>query len=496
MINTSLSFAYGGLNIADPLDNMLPQYALEMDNVIPEPSGDRVRNGFLQRVDNVGYAKALAINIAGNERLVCATDEKLDIYDVTNFTIAPVTKSGFSSSNWLNCNFTDGSGVQHVFFANGADTPQDFTVANGMTDTSLTIPQGVLLSHPLAFKNRLYFISGDFTLSYTGVQSISGQLTAFSMGSFFKKGGKLITIANWTQDAGQGVDDLLVLISSEGEVMIYSGTDPEANDWSTKGVFQIPKPIGNNCCATFGADLVVITEKGYLPLSNVLSDIRANRAGISQKVDGITKGRNVNKNWEIHFSPKRGWLIINAPSLLAGYAYEQHVLNTETNAWCRFIGMDSNSWAEVLDRLFFVNGDGIFEADVGSTDNGAYIVFSVQRAYNRFGLNYKKQLMEIDPLFYTETSSLLELYKRIDVDFMAGKNKKMTVYQSAGNYSSWDTAIWDESFWSDEFSAYKFRGRVSSKAGLHISIGCYGRCKTPVTFYSLGLILKEGLGHI
>lgn len=496
MITTNLSSAIGGLNISDPLDNMEPQYAIQMDNIIPEPTGDVLRNGFVEVITGTGYAKLLSINIAGDERLVACTDTTMDIYDVSNFETAPTTISNLSSANWSCTQFTDGSGVVHIFFANNLDKPLDYTTLGGMQQTSLTTTGFNNLDCPLSFKNRLYFISGDFELAYTGIQSISGSLTKFEMGSFFKKGGKLVNIANWTQDAGQGVDDLLCLISSEGEVMIYSGTDPSANDWKTLGVFQIPKPIGKNCSCLFGADLVVITEKGYFSLSNVLSNLRANRSGISQKVDGITKGRSTTKQWEIHFSPKRGWLIINAPSNLAGYNYEQHVLNMATNGWCRFVGMDGTSWAEVKDRLFFCNGDGIFEADVGTTDNGNFIIYNLQRAYNQFGYVGKKQLMEIDPKYYAETSSYLEMFKRINVDFQEGEYRVLSIEQQNGNFSEWDDAIWDDAFWSDEFTAFKFRGRVVSKAGNYISIGYYGRAKTGLTFYSMGLIIKEGRGHI
>ena len=43
----NLTSSYGGLNIADSLDNMQPQYAIQMDNIIPDIDGDRVRNGYI-----------------------------------------------------------------------------------------------------------------------------------------------------------------------------------------------------------------------------------------------------------------------------------------------------------------------------------------------------------------------------------------------------------------------------------------------------------------
>ena len=49
-IKTNLGASIGGLNLADPLDNMGSQYAIQMDNVIPDPDGDRVRSGYVKCV--------------------------------------------------------------------------------------------------------------------------------------------------------------------------------------------------------------------------------------------------------------------------------------------------------------------------------------------------------------------------------------------------------------------------------------------------------------
>lgn len=497
MTDLNLSTAVGGLNISDPLDNMEPQYAIQMDNVIPEPDKDSVRSGFIQKyVSAQAYSKVLPINIGDTKRLFVARSGDVDIFDIDDFTAPVGTKSGFTSSDWLQTQFTDGAGKVYVMFANGQDTPQQYTVSAGLEDVGYTLTGFPHLSCPMSFKNRMYYISGDFEIAYSGLQAISGSLTKFGVGSFFKKGGKLLTMCNWTQDAGNGVDDLFVLVSTEGEVMIYSGDDPEADNWQTLGVFQIPKPIGKKCTCMFGADIIVITEKGYFPLSNVLSNIRANRAGISQKIDGITKGRDLTRSWEVHFFPKQNWLLVNAPSLLAGYTHEQHVLNVATNGWCRFVGMDAESWCEIDGRLFFCNGKGVFEADVGTTDNGEPIVFSLQRAYSQFGTPYKKQLMRMVPRYYAESSTDFSLYKKINVDFSDAKYKTLDVKMQQGYSSFWDEAIWDENFWSDEFSAYSFRGAVSSKVGNFISVGYYGRTTKGLSFYSCGLMIKNGRGHI
>ena len=483
-----LSSSYGGLNVADALDNMQPQYAIQMDNIIPDVDGDRVRKGYIKKLSTA--TSVLIPILRGNtKKLIGAHVQDLKVYN--NFQVES-SKSGFSSDNWTYADFTDGSGAVHTILANGSDTPQDYT--SSLNNVGYTLTGFPNLDCPLAFKNRLYFISGDWSIAYSGVQSISGNLTSFEMGSYFKKGGKLLSIANWTQDAGNGADDLFVLISTEGEVLIYTGTSPESDDWRMIGTFSIAKPVGKRCWAQLGADLILITQRGYFPLSSVLSDLRANRALLNQKIDGITQGRDFTKRWEIHYRPSTNWLIVNVPSDTGIYSYEQHICNLNTNAWCRFVGMDANSWAVLGDELYFCNGRGIFQADTGTTDEGANITFCLQKAYNNFGTPLKKQLMRVVPHYYSTTDETI--YKKILSDFGNGKNRIFVHRENSGINTYWDTAIWDESFWSDEINVHSTRGSVTSKVGNYISVGYYGRVRNEFILYSTGLIIKQATGHI
>lgn len=491
-IKTNLGSSIGGLNLADPLDNMGAQYAIQMDNVIPDPDGDKVRSGHVKLASGI-FKKIIPVPFSGNEKIITAKDANLYLYDPSDWTASPTTKGGFSTDDWTYCPFVDGSGTQHLFMANGVDTPQDYTTANGISDTGFTV-SGLKLNSPMAFKNTMYFVGGDWDIYYGGTQAISGSLTKFSVGSFFRKGGRILTIQNWTQDAGQGMDDIFVIISTEGEVMLYTGTNPEESDWRTLGVFNIPRPIGKNCCEMVGADIIIITENGYLPLSRVLSDLRANRTSISSLINPIVRNMNFSQNWEIHFYSKKGWLIINAPSLLSGYSHEQHVLNLNTNAWCRFVGMDAQSWCVLFDKIYFCNANGIFQADVGTTDDGEWITYQIQKAYNTFGTPERKQLIRMVPRFSSYAENVV--YKRINSDFKVGKNRLLINQENAGYSSYWDDAIWDVNYWSDEYEAYTTRASVTSRVGSFISVGLYGRTKRELTFNSIGLMLKVCDGHI
>jgi len=488
----NLTSSFGGLNLIDPLDNMGAEFAIQMDNIIPEANGDKVRAGCVKKL-STGASMLIPSPISTKERLICYGDGEFNAYAPSDFETVKATKNGFTSDAWKYTQFTDGAGQAYTIIANGVDTAQSFT-NDTFADLGYTMTGINYLDSPLSFKNRLYFVCDDWTVCYSGVQSITGSLTTFEVGSYFKKGGKILTIENWTQDAGQGIDDLFVIISTEGEVMIYKGTSPEATDWQTLGVFQIPRPVGKWCCESVGADILIITEQGYLPLSVVLSDIRANRTSISGKINPIVNGKDFTKRWEIHFYSTAGWVFINAPSNVPQYAHEQHVLNIKTNAWCRFLGWDGQSFCVLNDMLFFANANGVYQANQGSSDDGKYIVYKVQKAYNQFGTPLKKQLMRIVPRYSSYSND--ELYKCINADFKEGRNRLIIERTNNGYQSYWDLAIWDESYWSDEYQAYSTRASVQAKVGSFLSVGFYGRTKTEFELYSTGLIIKAGTGHI
>src|SRR5262249_13609023 len=91
------------------------------------------------------------------------------------------------------------------------------------------------------------------------------------IGNLYRLGGNLVAGTSWTQDAGDGPDDLLALVTTEGQLAIYAGTDPSsASSWSLIGVWYVGRPMGRRCFFPFGADVGLITENGVFALSILL----------------------------------------------------------------------------------------------------------------------------------------------------------------------------------------------------------------------------------
>ena len=95
-----------------------------------------------------------------------------------------------------------------------------------------------------------------------------------------------MAVATWTIDGGQGVDDLLVFVTSWGEVIVYKGTDPSsASAWALVGIWQIGAPVGRRCFMKYAGDLLIICQDGVYPMSGALQSSRVNpKVALTNKI--------------------------------------------------------------------------------------------------------------------------------------------------------------------------------------------------------------------
>lgn len=482
----TLPTAQGGLNLRDSLDSMPITDCFQMDNIIPDVGNDKVRGGYT----NINDYQAKRFIRLENEMLAATDNEIVSVNTSTGVTTS--LKTGLFSSEWKYSQFQTAGGNPLVFLANGVDKVQQYD-GTTMSDAAYTGVDTTNLESPLAFKNRNYFVErNSLSFWYSDLQAISGALTEFSINGFARKGGSILAIENWTQDAGEGFNNLFVIFTTEGEVLVYGGDDPEASNWALKGVFEISKPIGKRCCKQYGSDIIVITEQGYFPLASVLSQDKANIVPVSDKINNIVKGKNKNAAWSIHWYSEEGWLFINSPSTTQ-FSYEQHVLNIKTNSWCRFVGMDSLDWLVIGDQLYFCNLDGIFRANNGTTDNGNPITYTKQQAYNRFNGELVKGISRIKVRY--GAIGAIEYATKIGVDFDLGL-PNFTVSTTTGIRSFWDESLWDQAFWSDEDAVKSYKGSVFAKKGEFISIGYFGNSSQGLEFYSSEILYEGGNGDV
>ena len=264
----------GGWNARDSLAQMKPSDAIALENWFPRTSYCEIRGGYADHATGMtGNGKTLMVHngIGGTNKMFCTTAS--GTYEVTSAGAVGAsvltrtngkhqwTMFGDGTNNWLiGCN-----GVDEPAYYDGTT----WTAVTGATSPALTGVTTTTLVQPLMFKGRLMFIQVN-TLSfwYLTAGAAGGALTEFDLSGEFKRGGYLQAIGRWTRDAGDGQDDVFVAVSSEGEAVIYQGTNPSAaNTWAKIGSFYVGRPLGRRCLTQYGGDLIILTENGVFPLS-------------------------------------------------------------------------------------------------------------------------------------------------------------------------------------------------------------------------------------
>lgn len=390
----------GGWDTESPLAAMKPTRAVILDNWIPRAGYVEMRRGYVEQVtgteEPVEALLAWRGDAQGDKLFACSG---ADIFDVT--TAGPLGSAVYSTSGsaysarYKHTNFANDAGA-FLLACNGLTTPIRFD-GSAFSTLSITASASSFTANDLAdvmsHKRRLFWLQrGSLTVWYLGVNAIQGAASPLPLGGYFYKGGELVAQATWSLDGGQGLDDMAVFVTSEGQVAIFQGTDPsDASKWLLVGVFDLAKPIGTKPLIKWGGDLVVLTEDGVVPLSQALDKDRAQddrvalTANIATAFSTAAMSYGANHGWCGFLYPGRGSLaIFNVPTV-EGESADQYVQSIQTGAWCRFTGIPATCWELANGRPYFGSAAGVYQWDTGASDNGEPIVSDVKPAFNAFG---------------------------------------------------------------------------------------------------------------
>ena len=352
-----------------------PGTARVMENIFPGVQGCRVRGG-RKKVATVGArVKSMFTYQSGVvNRMFAATSAA--IYDITGLipsTVPTAAVSGMASGYWSTVQMGTAGG-EFLVAVNGTDTPRTFDGTTWAT-TAITGVTSSELSYVSKHKSRLWFVQKNSLKAwYLPVDSIAGAAADLSLAGIMQRGGSLMFIATWSQDAGDGQDDRIVFVSTEGEVAVYQGSNPaSAADWSLVGLYNITKPLGPKCHFPAGGDLVIGTETGLIPLSAVTQkdpaamDVSALSVAIEQSWRDQVKRRTVDQPMEMVKWPRENMLMVSLP-------HDQttsFVANIQTGAWCKYIGWDVQAATVFRDQMYIGDRAGlVYAAEVGGSDEG------------------------------------------------------------------------------------------------------------------------------
>lgn len=500
-----------GLNARDAVSAMQPLYALKMDNYFPLGSSVVLRNGYSQHL-SLGTAgsgvKVLASYKKPNNNKMLAVYNK-KIYNVSASTAGTAyTGIELSSDNCQTVQYKD-----YLYFMNGADTPLAYYIDNnndehiaswGFSGTNLTDTR--IIAGAVS-KERLWFVEKDtLTVWFGGAGNISGTLKSFDFSQVAKCGGVLVAVANWTLDGGQGIDDLTVFITSEGEVLVYAGSNPEdPDDWNLKGSYRISKPIGYNCTMKYQGDIVIITEDGYMPLGKMLSVSNSGETNnifsdvIRELVLSRTSLNKSKRGWQSVIFSKKGFALFNVPN---ASQFEQHVINVNTGAWCRWLINRAFCWCVYEDELYFGGDNAVYKMNDGYSDNGTEIKGIIEQAYNTLGTPAIKKINLINP--HTKCSANYKLVIYTNTDFKSQNIDYVTnIEVSVG--SMWSVAKWsniaggvDAGYkWSNNYDATLINSQWVANSAIGSSISIVFKTKTTgnkIEWYDTAMRYEYGTG--
>lgn len=390
----------GGLNGIDGYPSMPPNEAFVMDNWFPGGTSVDTRGGSMDYVTGItSPVESLEVYASGD--VTSSTPSKLlafaggSIYDVS--IAGPVTAPLMTgrSSNQITSAMFGNVGALRLIICSGGDVPLSY---DGSALTALAITGVIgsvnLLHSPMSYLGRLYFAQwGKLGFYYLAPQAIQGAASYFDLTPWCQKGGYLLTMITWSYELRDGsTTDYAVFITSEGEYIMYYGYDPsDPNNWQLAARYIGSVPIGLKGAFKFRGDIYLITEEGILTFSQIrqLGIDNENQQFLTFKLGRLYYDYtpfHTTYGWGVAIYPKGPYLLVNIPtsSVISG-PYIQYVMNTNTNAWCRFTGWNGISWALFDRKLYFGTYDGcIVLADDGNTDNGDPITANCRQAWNEF----------------------------------------------------------------------------------------------------------------
>ncbi|WP_292211453.1 hypothetical protein [Mesorhizobium sp.] len=369
------------------------------------------------------------------------------------------------------------------------------TITGGIAGSAIAdIPAGVVqisaaitgvatsaLSHVWLYRNRLFFIEGGtMRARYLGIDSVTGALGSLNLSGIFQRGGSLLFGATWSLDAGDGIDDKCVFVTTEGEAAIFEGSNPAGAtqaEWNLVGRYDLTDPMGKRATMRAGGDLIVATKEGLVPISAAINKDAAalSLAAVSRNIEPDWKreaARRLSLPWEIIKWPDMNYAIVSLPVTAAGQESWAFVVNLETGSWCKFVGWATRCLELHDSRLYFGTNDGlVLEGEISGNDNGLPIYHTyVGNPDHMKSLGGLKTVHQARPTFLSATpyNPKISFSVNYSVDLPPAPTAA-----DGGTADLWDSGLWDVAKWDQAQPTGSVGG------GQWISIGKTGHVMQP-----------------
>ena len=385
-----------GLNTRDSIVNLKPDEATDLMNYFPDAGSVRIRagsevHGSIPQPDDGTHSVQKLFAFSGQAvKKLYAIGSNSKLYDVTDGDASgseatlDATGEEFSVvSFWANTFLISPAGSHRISSdASGTITiaGQTWTKKSGDAET----PGNFVGGFP--FKNRLYLWEEDRPIFWhndlTGAPA--GAIESFDLGLIVPDAGRILDIRSVSVDAGDGIDDFLLVFLENGKVLAYTGDDPNpasGANFELKGIYNIGEYITSE---RIGGDLAVMTSEGMVSMFAIMREghIGRDRGHITTSIQPTLRriaGEHGADGWQMILHPPAAWLMLQTP------ARNQFVMNINTGAWCEFQGMEALTWTRFENKLYFGDAAGnVTLANVGRNDSGRPIRANLQTAPGYF----------------------------------------------------------------------------------------------------------------
>ncbi|MFK7943727.1 MAG: hypothetical protein AB8B85_12555 [Paracoccaceae bacterium] len=377
-----------GISLTDPEAQLPLTHALALDNMTITGGKVRSRRGYTVTdtltapLNTTGSLASFEIN--GNSTLIGTSGGEVRTVLPANTLL----EAGFTSDAWR---WTTQSG--NLLGVNGTEfrrydgttwaTP---TLTTGVTAGNLNTYTGPFVG-VISHNERVYLWPEDSTtFYYLDAAAVQGEVFQFPLGNLGNVRGKIVEIATWTVNAAHGSNDVLVILTSKGDAVIYEGIDPsDATDWRLMGRYKMPDVLpGGRSTVKRGADLLVMTTEGTISMTSVL------RSGDEvAEGDGISPSMPLEAEWADFSTPLRTCTELDGTGQVIVFnavdetgATRQVIYGQQQGAPTTWSGLDAVAWASFSNGLYFMDAAGRVCQLTGAADNGAEITITYQSGFS------------------------------------------------------------------------------------------------------------------
>lgn len=419
-----------------------------LENWLPTLRGLAVRGGTQEHADISSEVLTMATYASSGSQQMFATTAS-EIYEVTSSaTAASAQVTGLTSGYWSFVQIGT-SGGDFLIGVNGSDSARQFDGTSWSTVSGITGVTTSSLNYVWTHINRLFFIE-EQTLKvwYLPSGSIGGAASDLNLAGVFQRGGDLLFGGTWSLDSGDGMDDKCVFVTTQGEVAIYSGSDPsDAATWALEGLFEIGKPLSPRGHIRVGGDLLIATDDGIIPLSSVFTKDASD-------LSLAAVSRPIQTTWKLEADRASDYLQLikwtGGETMLAILPGVDRVLsaNLKTGAWAVQTGWSGNCAAELSNGVYVGTTTGVVkQIDITGADMGAPFTAKVLGAFQDFGDPIRIKAASMMRGRYLADSEFDADYS-VSVDFTPDFPASPAAVPNSPDVLVWGSGNWGEKVWS------------------------------------------------